>query len=158
MQVQVLFTSKHFIRGWKGKNISQGMNKVYRVKSNSQITIFFTKVITRILSLFHSYLGLETSQVEPGSARLGEAQWNSEPSQARLGHFANSIMRLVSARYRLASQLGSQACTLKYSTTVIIVISSNLKHNMFHIIKNYVPALYVLVSCDQNNTLVTGSR
>jgi hypothetical protein len=32
------------------------MNKVYRVKSNSQVTIFFTKVITRILSLFHIYL------------------------------------------------------------------------------------------------------
>jgi hypothetical protein len=30
--------------------------KVYRVQSNSQVTIFFTKVITRILSLFHSYL------------------------------------------------------------------------------------------------------
>jgi hypothetical protein len=32
------------------------MDKVYRVKSNSQVTIFFTKVITRILSLFHNYL------------------------------------------------------------------------------------------------------
>jgi hypothetical protein len=52
-------------------------------------------------------VGLETSRVEPGSARLGEARWNSEPSQARLGHFASSVMRLGSARYRLASQLGS---------------------------------------------------
>ena len=84
-------------------------------------------------------VGLETSRAEPGSTRLGEARWNSEPSQARLGHLASSVMRLGSARYRLA--LGSRACTLKYSTTLIIVISSNLKHNMFHIIKNYVPAL-----------------
>jgi hypothetical protein len=47
-------TSKHFIRWWKGKNILQGMDKVYRVKSNSQTTIFFTKVITRILRVFSS--------------------------------------------------------------------------------------------------------
>jgi hypothetical protein len=47
--------STSYIDG-KVKNILQGMDKVYRVKSNSQVTIFFTKVITRILSLFHSYL------------------------------------------------------------------------------------------------------
>jgi hypothetical protein len=63
-------------------------------------------------------LGLETSRAEPGSAR----------SLSELGNEA-----------RL--DIGSRACTLKYSTTIIIVISSNLKHNMFHIIKNYVPAL-----------------
>jgi hypothetical protein len=50
----------------------------------------------------HVHLGLETSRAELGSAR-----WNSEPSQARLGHFASSVMRLGSARYRLASRLGS---------------------------------------------------
>jgi hypothetical protein len=33
------------------------MDKVYRVKSNSQITIFFTKVITRVFRVFfHNYL------------------------------------------------------------------------------------------------------
>jgi hypothetical protein len=40
-------------------------------------------------------VGLETSRAE--------ARWNSEPSQARLGHLASSVMRLGSARYRLAS-------------------------------------------------------
>jgi hypothetical protein len=36
----------------KGKNILQGMDKVCRVKSNSNVSIFFTKVITRILRVF----------------------------------------------------------------------------------------------------------
>jgi hypothetical protein len=31
----VSFTSKHFIHWWKGKNILQGMDKIYRVKPNS---------------------------------------------------------------------------------------------------------------------------
>jgi hypothetical protein len=55
----------------------------------------------------HSVHGLIVNfgwkRAEPGSAWLGEARWNSEPSQARLGHFASSMMRLGSARYRLAS-------------------------------------------------------
>jgi hypothetical protein len=31
----VSFTSKHFIHWWKRKNILQGIDKIYRVKSNS---------------------------------------------------------------------------------------------------------------------------
>jgi hypothetical protein len=43
--------STSYIDG-KVKNILQGMDKIYRVKSNSQITILFTKVITRVLRVF----------------------------------------------------------------------------------------------------------
>jgi hypothetical protein len=60
-------------------------------------------------------LGLETSRAEPGSAWLGEARWNSEPSQARLGHLASSVTRLGSARYRLASLYTQVLNNSKYS-------------------------------------------
>jgi hypothetical protein len=53
-------------------------------------------------------LGLETSRAKPGSARLGETRWNSEPSQARLGHFASSVMRLGSAREPVHSSTQQQ--------------------------------------------------
>jgi hypothetical protein len=53
----------------------------------------------RQLHLYHWWqLGLQTSRAEPDSARLGEARWNRETSQARLGHFVSSVMRLGSAR------------------------------------------------------------
>jgi hypothetical protein len=55
-----------------------------------------------------SGLGLETSRAEPGSARLGEARWKSEPSQARLGHLASSVTRLGSAHEPVHSSTQQQ--------------------------------------------------
>jgi hypothetical protein len=34
LKMLVSFTSKHFIHCWKGENILQGMDKIYRVRSN----------------------------------------------------------------------------------------------------------------------------
>jgi hypothetical protein len=41
-------------------------------------------------------IAARAGKAELSQARLGEARWNSEPSQARLGHFASSVMRLGS--------------------------------------------------------------
>jgi hypothetical protein len=49
----------------------------------------------------------------------------NEPSQARLGQFASSVIRLGSARYRLARQLGS-AHEPVHSTQVLN--NSNYSH------------------------------
>jgi hypothetical protein len=55
----------------------------------------------------HTFHDTSRAGNEPSRAWLGSARWNSEPSQARLGHLTSSVTRLGSARYRLASRLGS---------------------------------------------------
>jgi hypothetical protein len=60
-------------------------------------------------------IGLETSRAEPW--------WNSEPSQARLGHFASSMMRLGSV------DIGSRAGSARLANLYTQVLNnSNYSH------------------------------